>query len=121
MSHNKFQALESLNGQHGWQVGTHESSHYHILASNLSETAAKLLALRLESVLGNDGENAALRERSGEVDVLGDRLTSFLYDLLRDHLPSGVVERMVREADADIQYTNGWLAEYARDLARRLR
>lgn len=70
-----------------------------------------------------------LFERSGKV-VGRSPLVSFLYDLMRDHLPPGVVERLVREATLvgaetphghwATTYTNGWLAEYAKDLATRL-
>ena len=52
-----------------------------------------------------------------------DKLTSFLYQLIRDHLPSGVVSELVREiADEpdDIVYTNGWLGEHADYLSKLL-
>lgn len=65
-----------------------------------------------------------LRERSGLFEA-DDALISFLYTLMRDHLPTGAVERLVRESlderGESVQYTNGWLAQYAQDLARRLR
>lgn len=65
--------------------------------------------------------NSELRIRSGEVNI-NDRLTSFLYELMRDHLPLGVVEKLVRDSlEPDAAYTNGWLAKYAKDLADRLR
>jgi hypothetical protein len=65
--------------------------------------------------------NSDLRLRSGEVNV-HDRLTSFLYELMRDHLPPGQVEAILRNCtDPDVAYTNGWLATYARDIAIRLR
>lgn len=65
-------------------------------------------------------QNKLLRIRSGEVNI-HSKLTSFLYDLIRDHLPAGTVESLVREAqEPDVQYTNGWLAKYAEDLALRL-
>ncbi|HEY5268258.1 MAG TPA: hypothetical protein VII94_03940 [Candidatus Saccharimonadales bacterium] len=65
--------------------------------------------------------NSELRLRSGEVNI-NDRLTSFLYDLLRDHLPVATVEKLVRDAqEPDCAYTNGWLAKYAEDLAKRLK
>lgn len=65
-------------------------------------------------------ENKLLRIISGEVTV-HSKLTSFLYDLLRDHLPAGVVEELVRNAqEPEVHYTNGWLAKYAEDLALRL-
>jgi hypothetical protein len=65
--------------------------------------------------------NSDLRVRSGEVNV-NDRLTSFLYELIRDHLPASVVEKLVRDSqDPDVAYTNGWLAQYAEDLSKRLK
>jgi hypothetical protein len=66
-------------------------------------------------------QNKNLRERSGSVDS-EDKLVSFLYELMRDHLPTGTVEEIVRNSDADsTQFTNGFLAKYAEDLAKRLK
>lgn len=74
-------------------------------------------------------QDQELFERSGRV-IGHNPLVSFLYDLMRDHLPPGVVERLVREATPGgsatphghwaTTYTNGWLAEYAKDVATRL-
>jgi hypothetical protein len=57
-----------------------------------------------------------------------DRLTSFLYELMRDHLPAGEVEALVASVEEEALslenpnvYSNGWLAQYAADLAQRLR
>lgn len=63
-----------------------------------------------------------LRTRSGEV-TSEDPLVTFLYILMRDHLPAGVVEEIVERHTyhEDMKYTNGWLAEYAKDLAARLK
>jgi hypothetical protein len=62
-----------------------------------------------------------LRLRSGDVET-SDKLVSFLYDLMRDHLPPGTVERLVLDAQTTpVKFTNGWLAEYAKDLATRLK
>lgn len=63
-----------------------------------------------------------LRERSGSVTI-DSRLVSFLYELMRDHLPAGVVEEIVMasETDSVVTYSNGWLAKYAEDLAKRLK
>lgn len=69
----------------------------------------------------SDQQNRDLRERSGSVEVKDDRLTSFLYDLMRDHIQPSAVEKLVRDADPNILYTNGWLASYAKDVADRLR
>lgn len=70
-------------------------------------------------------QNMALRERSG-AKRSRDPVVSFLYELMRDHVPPGVVEAVTRAsiAKADLDetaYTNGWLADYAEDIAERLR
>ncbi len=64
----------------------------------------------------------ALREASGQV-VYTDALTSFLYELMRDHLPAGKVEEMVAGVLSEPEerlFTNGWLANYANHLAELL-
>lgn len=69
-----------------------------------------------------DNENMRLREVSGEV-VSSSNLQYFLYLLLRDNLTSGSVEKLVRDATRDkasVLYCNGWLANYAADIAARL-
>lgn len=70
----------------------------------------------------SDEENAKLRASSGSVQI-NSRLVSFLYELMRDHLPPGVVEEIVRASDSEpnVVYTNGWLAQYAEHLANRLK
>jgi hypothetical protein len=65
-------------------------------------------------------QNIALRARSGCVNV-NSRLVAFLYELMRDEVTPGRVEELVRNSsDPEGVYTNGWLAGYAIDLARRL-
>jgi hypothetical protein len=65
-------------------------------------------------------ENADLRARSGCVSV-HSRLVSFLYTLMRDEVTPGRIEELVRDSsDPDGVYTNGFLANYAIDIARRL-
>ena len=52
-----------------------------------------------------------------------DKLTSFLYELIRDHLPPGVVEGIMRNVEAEPKertYCNGFIALYAHLLAQRL-
>lgn len=68
-----------------------------------------------------DAGDQILYHSSGRV-VVKSRVVALLYTLMRDHLPPGTLEKIVRDADADIavSYTNGWLAEYAVNLARRL-
>jgi hypothetical protein len=62
----------------------------------------------------------ALYLRSGE-EVSDDPLVSFLYDLMRDHVAPGIVERIVINSPAKrTKFSNGYLAKYAKDLAYRL-
>lgn len=64
--------------------------------------------------------NEDMRDRSGNVTIKC-KLTSFLYDLMRDHLAVGEIEELIQDSTPDeVTYTNGWLAQYAHDLARRL-
>lgn len=65
-------------------------------------------------------ENEELRQRSRYVDH-PSKLVSFLYDLVRDHVPPGKLEQLVRDAqDVPVEYTNGFLANFAIDVAHRL-
>ena len=67
--------------------------------------------------------NTQMFDRSGSI-VITDNLVSVLYTLMRDEIPPGKLEAIVRDIeshDKTIQYTNGWLALYAKDLADRLR
>ena len=67
--------------------------------------------------------NRTMRMKSGKYNS-DDALISFLYILGRDHLPLGVIEEIMRkdvEAVAgEVMYTNGWLAEWAEDVAARI-
>lgn len=70
-------------------------------------------------------ENEKMRARSGRV-VSRDRLTSVIYELIRDHVPPSTLEKIVRDldmagVDGETLFTNGWLASYAEDMARRIR
>lgn len=63
--------------------------------------------LRLRSVFGNVTDRSVL--------------VSFLYELMRDHLLLGVVEELVLNSPpCRTVFTNGWLAQYAQDVATRL-
>lgn len=69
-------------------------------------------------------DNDELRAATGEVDDTRP-VVGLLYDLMRDHLPVGDVERLVRDSEAIgpanvCLFTNGLLANYARLLADRL-
>ncbi|HUU58867.1 MAG TPA: hypothetical protein VMZ50_04940 [Phycisphaerae bacterium] len=67
---------------------------------------------------------AEMRAASGAVD--DDRpLVALLFVLMRDHIPPGTMETVfenhVAKAGGQTQeYSNGWLARHAQDLARRL-
>ena len=55
-----------------------------------------------------------------------DPVASFLYELMRDHVTPGIVERLVQleevRAPGDVWVlTNGHLGRYAADLAKRLK
>lgn len=66
--------------------------------------------------------NEQLRERSGHV-INHDRLSAFLYELMRDHVTPGKIEELVRNLPypgEEIKYTNGWLASYCEDVAHRI-
>ena len=62
-----------------------------------------------------------LRERSGCVDS-EDKLVSFLYCLMRDHVVSGDIESIMADlGDDGSTFTNGYLAQHAQDIATRLK
>lgn len=61
-----------------------------------------------------------MNERSGNIQY-NNRLVGFIYDLMRDHVTPGVIEKVLgQQIESDIVYTNGWLAQYANDVANRL-
>jgi hypothetical protein len=67
-------------------------------------------------------ETKSIAERSGNVKIINP-LTEFLYILMRDHVTPGVVEKIMTERISGRPYTdysNGWLALYADDVAKRL-
>lgn len=71
-------------------------------------------------------ESQALLERSGNFTTR-DNLVAFLYELMRDEVPLGVVEQIVLNSqprdtsDGVWSLTNGYLGKYAEDIAARLR
>lgn len=76
----------------------------------------------------NDADSRAMgamlnmMSESGNVRI-DNRLASFLYQLMRDHVTPGVVEGIILDDlqyTDEITYTNGWLARYAEHLAKRL-
>lgn len=74
--------------------------------------------------------NLALVQRSGNFTT-GSNLVVFVYELLRDHVLPGDMMKVVNDSDIehtnDVDYekpmwrlSNGWLAQFARDIVRRL-
>lgn len=66
--------------------------------------------------------NDELREKTGNFKST-DKLTNFLYLLMRDELTCGFVEKLIRESEKkkEILFTNGYLAAYAELLSERLK
>jgi hypothetical protein len=80
-----------------------------VMSKNISESKGNMMQ-----------EQKLLRIKSGEVNF-NSKLISFLYELMRDHLPPGIVEKLVQDSqESDVYYANGWLAKYAENLASRL-
>lgn len=71
--------------------------------------------------MARDPKQQALFERSGQQGTRSP-LVSFLYELMRDHVPPGVVEGLTLGCEGPIEttLTNGWLAQYAKDVVQRL-
>ncbi len=64
-------------------------------------------------------QNNRLRKESGEIDS-DDKLVNFLYTLMRDYISIGIVEKLTCDAENEKgmnQYSNGWLAQYAKYVA----
>jgi hypothetical protein len=70
-------------------------------------------------------ENLHMQRASGGVQIRSV-LVAVLYDLLRDHVQPGVLEKIIRDniregcGEQAVIYSNGWLANYADHLARRI-
>jgi hypothetical protein len=48
-------------------------------------------------------------------------LIAFIYELLRDHLPAATIEHVTRNSPpTDYSLSNPYLADYARNVVRRL-
>jgi len=70
-----------------------------------------------------DEYNKDLREKSGAVRSK-DPLVCFLYLLMRDHVPAGVISKIANDSKTNTDghiYTNGFIAEFAKYIAERLR
>jgi len=58
-----------------------------------------------------------------ECYIKNNKIVTFLYLLMRDELPCGVVERIVQELEntgKNYFFSNGYLADYAYEIAERL-
>ncbi len=69
-------------------------------------------------------KSGGIRGRSGAVNST-DPLVTFLYILMRDYLPAGQVEKLMKEhvepTAGDVShFSNGWVAMHAIDVAGRL-
>lgn len=71
---------------------------------------------------GSHPESTLLRKASGNRSS-SDPLVGFLYLLMRDHVPTGVVGDLLREVTKPVewQFTNGFLEQYAEHVRNRLR
>lgn len=69
--------------------------------------------------------NEEVRIASGEFKST-DPLTLLFYLLMRDKLPAGEVEQIIMDMEKSlaknesVEYTNGWLAQYAFNLSSRI-
>ena len=76
----------------------------------------------------SDKRTETMRLESGMVGYhTSDKLTNFLYLLMRNELSCGAVETIVKEVledsdkDDTIVFTNGWLAKYAHNISEMLK
>ena len=62
------------------------------------------------------------RKRTGSENSK-DKLVTFIYILVRDHIPMGKIESIMQEHvnDKEALFTNGYLARYSKDVAKRLK
>lgn len=70
-----------------------------------------------------EAANRNMRKASGMVDT-NDPLVVFFYVLVRDKMTPGELELLLERvnlAATNHEFTNGWLAGYAKDVVSRLR
>lgn len=79
----------------------------------------KLLNREMVDVKSRD---TLLKEASGSV-TSNDPMVGFLYDLMRDYVKPGDIERAVENNlyRDTCTFSNGWLAKYAEDIVKTLR
>lgn len=90
----------------------------HRLNSSKDNYLTKLKLLKSNCEKGNK----IMRKKSGNINYT-DKLTAFLYILMRDSVTPGRIEEiLINHIDeAEQEYTNGWLAKYANYVAERLK
>lgn len=80
----------------------------------------------LEKVLVSMSENTEIdiREvctKTHEMDLGKDKLVSFLYLLMRDEVPTGVIPQILAQIpESEVEYSNKYLREMASDYASRI-
>lgn len=79
------------------------------------------------SLLGKKHDDPPPRKQVGGEPPLhveeDQRLVAFVYRLLRDHIPAGEIETLVLEVErhgGPVDFSNRFLAEYARNVVGRL-
>ncbi|MFA5023390.1 MAG: hypothetical protein WC523_00335 [Patescibacteria group bacterium] len=75
--------------------------------------------------IDDEARTKELRDITGHI-TYDDPLVDFFYLLMRDELPIGKVERLVRDSfnppgKGETVFTNGWLAQYSKNLADMIR
>lgn len=67
-----------------------------------------------------EDQTIKLRNESG-TEESSDPLVSFLYELMRDYVPCGTIEKIMHSCNNDrCIFTNGYLARYAKNITKRL-
>ena len=66
--------------------------------------------------------DTVLKTSSGSV-ASTDPLVAFLYDLMRDFISPGDVEKIIESnyGEKEFHFSNGWLANYAKNIVEALR
>ena len=117
--------IDVINSAYGWTIDE-DGEVLGLVNGDMGyeKTGIKLYGDTLEiwkAGIKDCSPNEELRAASGKVDST-DPLVSFLYELMRDHLPPGIAEKIVRNSrPVPTHFTNGYLAEYAKYLAEKLR
>lgn len=76
--------------------------------------------MRRDCVNLKPGAVGRMRDVSGSIKS-DDPLVIFLYELARDHITTGVIDGLIDiDGETSVTFTNGWLAEWAKDASKRL-